>query len=87
MNALDRVSLKFHLRAAAYCFQKGSRVQLIVAGVDAKHFRIPSEASSAGTWKVFLRLAGESKIILPVIAADAHALAPTAHDGGGGEEM
>ena len=74
VKASDRVSLKFHLRTVSYCFQKGSRVQLVVAGVDTKHFRIPSEASSAGTWRVFVRLAGESTITLPIVASDAHAL-------------
>ena len=66
----DRVVLKFHLRSMSHCFSRGSRVQILIAGADSKHFHTPPRAESRGeSWELVVR-PGRSMVTLPVVLAE-----------------
>ena len=64
LSPSDRCVLKFHLRAMSYCFAKGSRIQILIAGADSKHFLSPPNAGKR--WEIAVR-SSESKLMLPIV--------------------
>lgn len=67
LSPSDRCVLKFHLRAMSYCFAKGSRIQILIAGADSKHFLSPPNAGKR--WEIAVR-SSESKLMLPIVEHD-----------------